>query len=47
MGVLQPVKPFSKDIGAQEVIICDAVGEKESNDLHKFCIDIGRTLRIL
>ena len=37
----------SKDIGAPEYIICDASGEKTSNNLHKFCRDIVTMLRVL
>ena len=47
VGVLQTIKFFDKPIGAPEAIICDAAGEKMSNNIQKFCRDIGATLRVL
>ena len=45
--VLQAMKQISKEIGASDAIVCDAVGEKTSDDLRKICQDIGTSLRIL
>jgi hypothetical protein len=45
--VLQAVKPFVKEIGALEAIICDMAGEQTSQPLRKFCNEIGTTLRVL
>ena len=35
-GVQRAIKKFDHDISAQEAIICDAAGEKTSNDPIKF-----------
>lgn len=45
--VLQAVKMFAKEIGAPDALIADMSGEQMSNDLKKFCNDIGTTLRAL
>jgi hypothetical protein len=45
--VLQAVKQFAKEIGAPDTIISDAAGEQRSNELRKFCSEIGTTLRLL
>ena len=44
--VLKAITQFSKDIGAPESIICDEAVGKTSNNLHKFCRDIGKTLGV-
>ena len=45
--VLQVIKQFAKEIGAPTSIIADMSGEQMSNDIRKFCNDIGTTLRAL
>jgi hypothetical protein len=45
--VLQAVKQFAKEIGAPEAIICDMAGEQTSQNLSKFCNEIGTTMRVL
>jgi hypothetical protein len=45
--VLQALKQFAKEVGASEAIICDAAREQTSQELRRFCNDIGSTLRIL
>ena len=44
---LQAVKQFAKEMGTPEAIISDPSGEQTSNDLKKFCGEIGTTLRAL
>ena len=39
------VKQFAKEVGAPDAFICDAAGENKSDDLRKFCSEIGTTLR--
>ena len=41
------VKQFAKEIGAPDAIISDASREQMSQPLHKFCSEIGTTLRVL
>ena len=45
--VLQAVKQFAKEIGAPEALICDAAREQKSEEVKKFCHEIGTTLRVL
>ena len=45
--VLQAIEQFYKEIGTPEAIVCDAAGEKKSNNLRKFCRDIIMNLRVL
>lgn len=45
--VLQAVKQFAKEVGAPEALICDAVREQKSEEVKKFCNEIGTTLRVL
>lgn len=45
--VLQAVKQFAKEIGAPEALICDAAREQKSDEVKKFCSEIGTTLRVL
>ena len=45
--VLLAVKQFAKEIGAPEAIISDAAREQKSQELRKFCTEIGTTLRVL
>jgi hypothetical protein len=45
--VLQAVKQFAKEIGAPDAIISDAAGEQSSQNLRKFCSEMGTTLRHL
>jgi hypothetical protein len=45
--VLQAVKQFAKEIGAPDAIISDAAGEQSSQNLRKFCSEMGTTLRYL
>jgi hypothetical protein len=44
---LQAVKQFAKEIGAPDALIYDKAGEQTSNELKKFCQDIGTTMRVL
>ena len=44
---LQAVKPFAKQIGAQEAIISDSSKEQKSKELQQFLTEIGSTLRLL
>ena len=46
-GVIQSVKPFSKEIGAPDAIICDASGDQKSNNLRKLWRYTGTTLWVL
>jgi hypothetical protein len=45
--VLQAVKQFAKEVGAPEPIICNMAGKQTSQDLRKFCNEIGTTMRVL
>jgi hypothetical protein len=45
--VLQALKQFAKEVGAPEAIICDAARDQTSQELRRFCNDIGSTLRVL
>jgi hypothetical protein len=45
--VMKAVKQFAKEIGAPEAIICDAARAQISQDMKKFCNEIGTTLRAL
>ena len=45
--VLQAIKQFAKEIGVPSSIIADMSGEQMSQDVRKFCNDIGTTLRAL
>ena len=45
--VLQALKQFAKEIGAPDVIICDAAKEQTSEELKRFCNEMGTTLRTL
>ena len=45
--VLQALKQFAREVGAPDVIICDAAREQKSADLKRFCNDIGTTLKVL
>ena len=42
--VLQVIKQFAKEIGAPTSIIADMSGEQTSQEVRKFCNDIGTTL---
>ena len=42
--VLQVIKQFAKEIGAPTSIIADMAGEQVSQEVRKFCNDIGTTL---
>jgi hypothetical protein len=46
-GVLQAMKEFAKEVGAPDAFICDVLDEQTSLEVHRFCRDIGSTLRIL
>ena len=39
--VLQAIKQFAKEIGAPTAIIVDMAGEQMSQEVRKFCNDIG------
>ena len=41
------VKQFAKEIGAPDALICDAAGEQTSQELRRFCSEMGTTLRVL
>ena len=45
--LLQAIKQFAKEIGAPTSIITDMAGEQMSQEVRKFCNDIGTTLRAL
>ena len=45
--VLQAIKQFAKEIGAPTSIIAHMAGEQMSQEVRKFCNDIGTTLRAL
>ena len=45
--VLQVIKHFAKEIGVPTSIIVDMAGEQMSQEVRKFCNDIGTTLRAL
>ena len=45
--VLQVIKQFAKEIGAATSIIADMAGKQMSQEVRKFCNDIGTTLRAL
>lgn len=45
--VIHAVKQFAKEIGAPDAIISDAAREQKSQELRKFCNEIGTSLRIL
>ena len=45
--VLQAFKQFAKDLGAPDAIIVDMSGEQTTNDLRRFCNDIGTKLKAL
>ena len=45
--VLQAIKQFAKEIGVPTSIIADMAGEQMSQEVRKFCNDIGTTLRAL
>ena len=45
--VLKAVKQFAKEIGAPDAIISDPSKEQTSNEMRKFCNEIGTTLRVL
>ena len=45
--VLQAVKPFAKEIGAPDAIICDMSREQTLRSPRTFCGEIGTTLRVL
>ena len=45
--VLQVIKQFAKEIGAQTSIIADMASEQISQEVRKFCNEIGTTLRAL
>ena len=42
--VLQTIKQFAKEIGVPTAIIADMAGEQMSQEVRKFCNDIGTTL---
>ena len=45
--VLHAIKQFAKEIGAPTSIIVDMAGEQMSQEVRKFCNDIGTTLQAL
>ena len=45
--VLQAIKQFAKAIGAPDALIHDASKSQKSQDVRKYCNDIGTTLRVL
>ena len=45
--VLQAIKQFAKEIGAPTSIIADMASEQMSQEMRKFCKDIGTTLRAM
>ena len=45
--VLQVIKQFAKEIGAPTSIIADMASEQMSQEVRKFCNNIGTTLRAL
>ena len=44
LEVLQAIKQLAKEIGAPTAIIADMGGEQMSQEVRKFCNDIGTTL---
>ena len=44
LEVLQAIKQFAKEIGAPTAIIADMAREQMSQEVRKFCNDIGTTL---
>ena len=42
--VLLAVKQFAKEVGVPDVLISDAAGENMSDNLRKFCSEIGTML---
>ena len=45
--LLQAIKQFTKEIGAPEALICDAARAQKSEEVRRFCTEIGTTLRVL
>lgn len=45
--VLQAVKQFAKEIGAPSAIICDHSAEQTSNEMKRFCGELGTSLKVL
>ena len=45
--VLQAIKQFAKEIGVPTSIIADMAGEQMSQEVRKFCNDIGTTLQAM
>ena len=45
--VLQAIKQFAKEMGVPTSIIADMAGEQMSQEVRKFCYDIGTTLQAL
>ena len=45
--VLQAVKQFVSEVGAPDVLICDATLEQKSKNLKKFLGEIGTRLKVL
>ena len=45
--ILSALKPFTKEIGVPEAIICDVSGGQTTIEVKKYCGDICTTLRIL
>ena len=46
-NVLQAIKQFAKAIGAPDALIHDASKARKSQDVRRYCNDIGTTLRVL
>ena len=46
-NVLQAIKQFAKAIGAPDALIHDASKAQKSQDVRRYCNDIGTTLRVL
>jgi hypothetical protein len=41
------VKQFTKEVGAPEVLVCDPHPAQIKQEVHKFCTQIGMTLKVL
>ena len=45
--VIYAIKQFAKEVGAPDALIADMSGEQMSNEVRRFCNNIGTTLRAL
>ena len=44
---IHAIKQFTKEIGAPDALVADMSGEQMSNEVRRFCSDIGTTLQAL